>query len=165
MRLVHLFLQLVFFDINKTLNTVKSQAVEQSTIQFWSKAIVHKHQINSLKILECARTVYSENLEKKYVVLDSSKKRTLGQFSVHKIAPVFIFWKNPGRHDLLLRFTKPFCLQLYGTHFQLDFFLEHIFREDFFQEVSYKYIFFQEHLSKEHLFRNLNLHNQAILRF
>ena len=26
------------------------------------------------------------------------KKQTLGQFSVHKIAPAFIFWKNPGQH-------------------------------------------------------------------
>ena len=26
------------------------------------------------------------------------KKRTLGQFSVHKIAPAFVFWKNPGQH-------------------------------------------------------------------
>ena len=44
-------------------------------------------------------------LKKIYVVLDSSKKRTLGQFYVLKIAPAFIFWKNPGRHNLLLRFT------------------------------------------------------------
>ena len=43
--------------------------------------------------------------KRKYVVLDSSKKRTLGQFYVLKIAPVFVFWKNPGRHNLLLRFT------------------------------------------------------------
>ena len=33
-----------------------------------------------------------------YGVLDSSKKRTLWQFSVHKIAPAFVFWKNPGQH-------------------------------------------------------------------
>ena len=26
------------------------------------------------------------------------KKRTLGQFSIHKIAPAFVFWKNPGQH-------------------------------------------------------------------
>ena len=44
-------------------------------------------------------------LKKKYVVLDSSQKRTLGQFCVLKIDQVFVFWKNPGRHDLLLRFT------------------------------------------------------------
>ena len=43
--------------------------------------------------------------KKKYVVLDSSKKPTLGQFYVLKIAPSFVFWKNPGRHNLLLRFT------------------------------------------------------------
>ena len=43
--------------------------------------------------------------KKKYVVLDSSKNRTLGQSYVLKIAPAFIFWKNPGRHNLLLRFT------------------------------------------------------------
>ena len=43
--------------------------------------------------------------KKKYVVLDSSKKRTLGQFYVLKNAPAFVFWKNPGRHNLLLRFT------------------------------------------------------------
>ena len=42
---------------------------------------------------------------KKNVVLYSSKKRTMGQFYVLKIAPAFIFWKNPGRHNLLLRFT------------------------------------------------------------
>ena len=29
-------------------------------------------------------------------VLDSSKKCTLGHFSVHKIAPAFVFWKNRG---------------------------------------------------------------------
>ena len=43
--------------------------------------------------------------QKKYAVLDSSKKRTLGQFYVLKIAPAFVFWKNPGCHNLLLRFT------------------------------------------------------------
>ena len=42
---------------------------------------------------------------KKIVVLESSKKRTLGQFYELKIAPVFVFWKNPVRHNLLLRFT------------------------------------------------------------
>ena len=42
---------------------------------------------------------------KKYDVLDSSKKRTLGHFSVHKNAPAFVFGKNPGRHNLLLRFS------------------------------------------------------------
>ena len=43
--------------------------------------------------------------EKKHVVLDSSKKQTLGQSYALKITPAFIFWKNLGRHNLLLRFT------------------------------------------------------------
>ena len=38
---------------------------------------------------------------KKYDVLDSSKKRTLGHLYVLKNAPAFVFWKNPGRHNLL----------------------------------------------------------------
>ena len=37
--------------------------------------------------------------KKKYVVLYSSKKRTLGQFYVLKIAQALVFWKNPGRHN------------------------------------------------------------------
>ena len=27
------------------------------------------------------------------------------QFYILKIAPAFVFWKNPGHHNLLLRFT------------------------------------------------------------
>ena len=27
---------------------------------------------------------------------------------MYKIAPAFVFWKNPGRHNLLLRFTDYF---------------------------------------------------------
>ena len=57
------------------------------------------------KIMVLVFTKGQKISEKKYVVLDSSKKRTLGQFYVLKIAPAFVFWKNPGRHNLLLRFT------------------------------------------------------------
>ena len=45
-------------------------------------------------------------LKKKYVVLDSSKKRTLGQFSVNKIALAFGFFrKNSGKHIFFSRFS------------------------------------------------------------
>ena len=40
-----------------------------------------------------------------YGVLDSSKKLRLGQFSVHEIAPAFLFWKNPGQHIFFSRFS------------------------------------------------------------
>ena len=33
------------------------------------------------------------------------KKRMLGQFYVLKITPAFVSWKNPGHHNLFLRFT------------------------------------------------------------
>ena len=35
---------------------------------------------------------------KKYVVLDSSKKRMRGKFYVLKIARAVVFWKNPEQH-------------------------------------------------------------------
>ena len=40
---------------------------------------------------------------KKYVVLDSPKKRTLGHFSVNKNAPAFVFLEN--LNIFFLRFT------------------------------------------------------------
>ena len=50
------------------------------------------------------------------LILDSSKKGTLGQFSVHKIAPAFVFWKNPGQHIIFFRefltFSKHFNGQI-----------------------------------------------------
>ena len=45
----------------------------------------------------------SKSPKKKYGALDPSKKRMMGQSYVLRIAPAFVFWKNPGRHDLLLR--------------------------------------------------------------
>ena len=44
-------------------------------------------------------------LKEIYVVLDSSKKQTLGQFYVLKIDPTFVFWKNLGQHIFFLRFS------------------------------------------------------------
>ena len=89
--------------------------VEKYQKVFWCPLYLQR---NRPKILELTETFTwsswqsisltiqrSENLEKKIVVLDSSKKWTLGQFYVLIIPPAFVFWKNPGRHYLLLRFT------------------------------------------------------------
>ena len=52
------------------------------------------------------RYIKGQTISKKnYGVLNSPKERTLGQFSVHKIIPTFIFWENWGHHKLLSRFT------------------------------------------------------------
>ena len=101
--------------------TVSESVVISSPIHngaFWRDSFWWKFEINFwlghlfMSMIACCGSMPGCNVllkvsksRKKYAVLDSSKKRTLGKFSVYKIDPAFIFWKNPGWHNLLLRFT------------------------------------------------------------
>ena len=49
--------------------------------------------------ITCIRSAKGQEISKANCGdLDSSKKQTLGQFYVQKIAPAFVCWKNPGQH-------------------------------------------------------------------
>ena len=62
-------------------------------------------QIESEKLSEIKLSLKVSKSQKKYVVLDSPKKRTLGHFSVHKHAPAFVSLENLGQHNFFSRFT------------------------------------------------------------
>ena len=55
-------------------------------------------QIESEKLSEIKLSLKVSKSQKKYVVLDSPKKRTLGHFSVHKNASAFVFLENLGQY-------------------------------------------------------------------
>ena len=75
-------------------------------------------------IQEQVKIKVSKSQKKIYNVLDSSKKRTLGQFYLLINAPVFFFSKNPERHNMLLRFTDlqhAHSLYVLPHEFNIDF--------------------------------------------
>ena len=75
-------------------------------------------------IQEQVKIKVSKSQKKIYNVLDSSKKRTLGQFYLLINAPVFFFLKNPERHNMLLRFTDlqhAHSLYVLPHEFNIDF--------------------------------------------